>query len=104
MVYESVATLCAIAGKTHDDQGNEIITYNKKDVFCRVRSVYNSEFYNAAQVGLHPSIYLDISTRGDYHGEKVVEFEGAIYDVIRADWGSRNEEITLVLESRTGSV
>ena len=59
--------------------------------------MYNAEFYRAAQVGLHPSITLELANREDYEGETLVEFEGKMYDVIRTDWTAQRDKISLVL-------
>lgn len=102
-MYESVATLKAQASATYDSVGNETLTYNEKTVMVMPRSVYNSEFYNAAQVGLHPSIVLEISNRADYNGEKLVEFEGELYDVIRTDWNAQRDGMALTLQKRVNN-
>jgi hypothetical protein len=62
------------------------------------RSVYNSEFYNAAQAGLHPSITLFLTNKMDYEGETLVEYEGKLYDVIRTDWNAQRDGISLILQ------
>ena len=41
---------------TQDEALNEIETYTERTVFVRPRSVYASEFYQAAAVGLKPSL------------------------------------------------
>lgn len=102
-MYDAVATLKKQTGKTYDEYRNEQITYEDRIVFVYARSVYNSEFYNAAQAGLHPSITLTIANRADYQGERLVEFEGVLYNVIRADWNAQRDSISLVLEERVNN-
>ena len=99
-MYESVATLLGEPIATYDTYGNEVIDYTRREVFVTPRSVYSSEFYQAAQLGLHPSIVLTITTRADYHDEKLVEFEGALFDVVRADWTNAGDSVSLTLEKR----
>ena len=98
-MYDSIATLYKEASRLYDSCANEIIYYTSKDVYVSPRSVYNSEFYNAAQAGLHPSITLDMF-RGDYDGETLVKFEGKTYNVIRADWKAQRDKLSLILEER----
>lgn len=99
-MYDNIATLKKESSRTYDDYANEIITYTDRVVFVMPKAVYNSEFYNAAQVGLHPSITLFIANRADYDGEMLVEYEGKLYDVIRVDWKAQRDGITLILQER----
>ena len=100
-MYDSVAYLWKDDSKTYDTYLNEHIIRTRRKVYVQPRSVYNSEFYNASILGLHPSITLTLTNRADYDGEKVVEFEGKMYDVIRTDWKAQRDAITLVLEEKT---
>lgn len=83
---DAVATLIGDGVKTYDEYLNEHIEPVRYDVFVQVRGVYRSEFYDAAQTGLKPSITFMISNRVDYHGETDIEYEGKTYTVIRTDW------------------
>lgn len=100
-MYDSVAVLYKESARTYDTYLNENITYTTRTVYVQPRSVYNSEFYNAAQAGLHPSITLFITHRDDYEGETLVSFEGVMYEVIRVDWKAQRDGLTLVLQERT---
>ena len=102
-MYDNVATLKSVSRTEYDEEGNELLTYSDRVVYVLPRSVYNSEFYNAAQVGLHPSLVLAMTNRADYQGEKLVEFEGELYDVIRADWTSQRDSIALTIQKRVNN-
>ena len=99
-MYDSVATLKGNPVVAYDAYGNETLTYTETTVFVQPRSVYNAEFYNAAQAGLHPSITFELTNRADYNGEKVIEWEGKLYDIIRADWTAQRDSISLICEER----
>ena len=99
-MYENTATLKKEASRTYDTYANEVITYTSKTVYVYERSVYNGEFYNAGQAGLHPSITLELANRADYDGETIVEYNGKTYNVIRADWKAQRDKISLILEER----
>lgn len=99
-MYDSVAILKKKGPSTFDAYGNQTATITERTVYVQPRGVYNSEFYNAAQLGLQPSITLYMTNRADYHGEKVVEFEGKEYSVIRADWNAQRDGISLICEER----
>lgn len=100
-MYEATAILKKEAGRTLDEYANEVLTYTEREVYVSPRSVYNSEFYNAAQAGLHPSITLQMTNIADYEGEKLVVFNGKEYDVVRVDWNGQRDRVSLILEEKT---
>lgn len=102
-MYDDIATLIKYGASTFDNYGNESIATEKRDVYVLPRGVYQSEFYNAAQNGLKPSITLMLSNRADYDDEKVVEYRGRMYTVIRVDWSAQRDGIALILEERTNN-
>lgn len=99
-MYESTAILKAYGTPTYDEYGNEIQTVTETEVFVLPRGVYNAEFYNAAQAGLHPSITFDMANKEDYDGQKLIEFEGKDYDIIRTDWTAQRDRISLICQER----
>lgn len=99
-MYDSVATLKAYDTPTYDEYGNETITVKETVVFVQPRGVYASEFYNAAQLGLKPSITLYMTNRADYDGQKELTYEGRDYTVIRVDRNAQRDGISLICEER----
>ena len=99
-MYDGVATLKAYGTPTYDDELNENIPLIETEVFVQPRGVYQSEFYNAAQLGLKPSLTLFLSNREDYAGQKLLEYEGTEYNVIRVDWNAQRDGISLICEER----
>lgn len=102
-MYDSVATLKAYDAFTYDEYGNAIENVTETTVFVQPRGVYQSEFYNAAQLGLKPSLALFVANREDYAGQKVLDFEGKTYNVIRIDWDAQRDGISLVCEERVAN-
>ena len=99
-MYDSIAILYEQGNRTYDQYGNETVALTPHEVYVQPRSVYHSEYYQAAQAGLHPSITLEMTNREDYHGEKIVEFEGKTYDIIRTDWNAQRDRISLICQER----
>ena len=99
-MYDGVAILKAYGEPTYDEYGNEIPTVTEREVYVQPRSVYSSEFYNAAQLGLKPSLTLFISNRDDYEDERILVYEGKEYSVIRTDWSAQRDGISLICEER----
>lgn len=102
-MYDNVATLIQYGTRTYDKYGNETLARTERIVYVQPRGVYQSEFYNAAQAGLHPSITLEMTNRADYNGEKRVIFEGVEYDILRVDWTAQRDKIALVCGERVGN-
>lgn len=102
-MYDGTAKLKAYGPPTYDAALNEIPTIIETEVFVQPRGVYSSEFYNAAQAGLKPSITLMLTNREDYDNQKIVEYEGKDYDVIRVDWSAQRDGISLVCEERVNN-
>jgi len=99
-MYDSVATLKGEPTTTFDEYGNESIAYTDRQVYVMPRGVYNAEFYNAAQAGLHPSITFEMTNREDYAGERLIEWESKLYNIIRTDWNAQRDKISLICEER----
>lgn len=85
---------------TQDEALNEIETYTERTVLVRPRSVYASEFYQAAAVGLKPSLTLVLASFADYDGEKLVEYNGKEYTVTRTYQRPDRDSVELTLEER----
>lgn len=66
----------------NDDLGNEIPTESRKIIFCDVKSISRNEFYNAANLGLKPTLVFVINSF-EYDGEELIEFESKKYKVLR---------------------
>lgn len=99
-MYDGIATLVAYETTGFDQFGNKTKTEVTTDVFVQPRGIYASEFYNAAQLGLKPSLSLFMTNRADYNGQKVVRYNGVEYSVIRVDWNAQRDGITLICEER----
>lgn len=72
---------------TTDAVGNKIPEEEKRQVFCRVRSVTRSEFYQAAQTDLQPEIVFVLSTFRDYEGEP---------DILYTDWTGKERRYSVL--------
>lgn len=66
----------------------------RNEVPCSVRSVGYNEFYAAKNAGIEPSVVFVLALAEDYAGEKVVEWNGARYRVIRTWMQGDGIEIT----------
>lgn len=101
-MYDGTAVLINVTGTTFDRYGNAEQTTERRTVYVQPRGIYSSEFYDAAQLGLKPSVTLTLANRADYQGEKMLEYDGRLYNVIRVDWNAQRDAISLICEERAG--
>lgn len=102
-MYDDVATLISYTVPTVDSYGNGVPVATTRDVYVQPRSIYASEFYSAAQAGLHPSLALYMANRMDYEGEKFLEYHEKYFAVVRVDWKAQRDGLTLICEERVNS-
>jgi len=62
---------------------HDAVTETARTVYCTVRSVTRSEFYNALNAGVQPEVVFVLALAEDYQGERVVRWKGQKYRVIR---------------------
>lgn len=114
---DSVCKLIKETKNGRDRYGNPIVERTEREVFCQAYSVNRSEFYSAANAGLNPQLVIRLSDYLEYDGEKLVEFEGERYSVIRTyrDRGSMHQQtlgisamdtnaIELTLQPKVGNI
>ena len=54
----------------------------KTKLLCRKRSITRSEFYQANQAGIRPSLVVDIHSF-EYDNQELAEFEGKRYRILK---------------------
>lgn len=69
--------------ETTDRYGRTVTTEASKELFAAVRSITQSEFYQAQAVGLKPEYKFVIADYLEYNNEKIVEYNGIRYSVKR---------------------
>lgn len=94
-----------------DEYGNPVTSKTEREVMCRMSGISRDEFYAAAVAGMHPEWTVRLSDFRDYQGERLAEYNGQTYEVIRTyrDPGSMHQgsgmapnEIELVLQKKVG--
>ena len=100
MERDHVATLIAV---THEPDAlkQQIPKETRREVFCTVSSVQQSEFFAAGRNGLRPQMRLKVFAE-DYRQEEFVEVDGARYRIYRTYLGD-NEQLELYLEKKAGA-
>ncbi len=97
MMFRDVLTLIAEDPKAHGvtDKPKE----TGRTVYCTVRSVGMNEAYQAMANGLQPQFVFSLSDYADYDGEKICEYNGTRYRILRTY--RRNQGIELTVEEVT---
>ena len=100
MVRADVCYLIAESPKAHGifDAPEE----TKRKVYCTVKSVGQTEVYQANAVGLNPELKLILAHAFEYKGEKLAEFREERYDIIRT-YVNEADGIELTVQKVTGN-
>lgn len=83
---------------TINEYGDTVKTFTERQVFAEVKSIGQSEFYQAEAVGLKPEIKFLIADFADYENEKALKYTpfGGVeetYTVLRTYRNKINLEI-----------
>lgn len=84
--------------KSVDDYGDPVITETARDVFAKLGSIGQKEFYQAHAVGLQPEIKFVLADYLDYDGEEIVLHNDQRYRVLRTYRKGQELEITVYRE------
>ena len=68
---------------------------SRRDVFCGLRSVGHTEFYEAHATEYHPELKFVLADYLDYEGEPFVKYGEDLYRVIRTYRTGHELEITV---------
>lgn len=83
---------------------NDVLTLigegTRRDVFCGLRSIGHTEFYEAYATDLRPELKFVLADYLDYEGEAFVEHNGTIYRVLRTYRTGQELELTVTLASK----
>ena len=85
---------------TTGSYGIEVITEAEKEIYCKVDSISQSEYYAAADTELNPEHRFTIFF-GDYDGEEVCEFRGNRYAIYRTY--REGDNLELYVERKVGA-
>ncbi|KON86607.1 hypothetical protein AF332_07100 [Sporosarcina globispora] len=99
MRFDSIVDLIEV-NYNQDEIGNSIEILKKRSTFAKKQSVKQSEYYQAASLGLKPELVFIIWTQ-EYQGEPKLEFAGKIYAINRT-YERPDEKIELHCEARIG--
>ena len=81
-----------------DEYGDLVITETTREVFAKLGSIGQKEFYQAQAVGLQPELKFVLADYLDYDGEALVEHNGQRYRVLRTYRNGQELELTVYRE------
>lgn len=81
-----------------DEYGDPVIQETRREVFGRLQSVGQAEFYQAHATGLKPELKFVLADHWDYEGEALVEHGGQRYRVLRTYRSGQELELTVYRE------
>ena len=75
--------LLTLVARTLDADGYTVTEETRREVFCRLASIGQTEFYQAQATDLRPELKFVLADYLDYNGEYLCIFDGVWYRVIR---------------------
>lgn len=78
-----------------NDYGIPTRTTKDRTVFAQLKSIGQSEFYQAAADGLKPELKFILADYYDYQNEKEVVYNSKVYSVLRTYRDQNKIEITV---------
>lgn len=82
---------------------NEVITLignaGERDVFCRLASIGQREYYEAQAVDVYPECKFILADYLEYENEQLLEYDGQRYRVLRTYRNGQELEITVARAS-----
>ena len=79
------------------EPGTDSIT--KRDVFCKVASIGQAEFYQSYAVDVHPEAKFILADYLDYNGETLADYNGKRYTILRTYRTGQELELTVAQAS-----
>ena len=78
--------------------GDPVTTESRREVFAKLGSIGQKEFYQAHAVGLQPELKFVLADYLDYDGETLIEYNGQRYRVLRTYRAGLELELTVYRE------
>lgn len=90
---------------TLNNKYRPIVSYDESMIYCNVKSIGQTEFYQSATVGLKPEIKLETKLL-DLSGISHIKYNNKIYKILRTYQKADTVELTLtstIIDNSTGS-
>lgn len=87
--------ILTLVARTLASDGYTVAEETRREVFCRLASIGQSEFYQAQATDLRPELKFIIADYYDYAGEYLCIYEGTWYRIIRTYRNGQELEITV---------
>lgn len=94
--------VCTLIGVTYEQNAlkQHVPKESKREVFCNVEGLRQSEFFAAGRNGLRAQFMLTVFP-DDYAGEGTVEVDGVRYGIYRT-YPAKHDKLELYLEKKGG--
>lgn len=101
-MIDTALTLLASAQRTQDADGIwRTRAETRREILARLDSVDRGEFFAAGQNGLRPDHRFTVFA-GEYRGETLCEYEGALYAIYRSYQIPGTDDLELYVKREVG--
>ena len=80
---------------------SDVSKWRSHEVYCDVRSITRTEWFEAGRNGIEHPEFIFIINRNEYDDEKIVQFNGQLYGIYRT-YEAKNENLELYVEAKGG--
>lgn len=80
---------------------SERLPWIATEVFCDVKSITQTEWFEAGRNGIQHPEFVFIINRNEYSGQRVVLYNGQLYGIYRT-YAGKNENLELYVEAKGG--
>lgn len=87
--------LLTLVARTLAADGYTVTEETRREVFCRLASIGQTEFYQAQATDLRPELKFVLADYLDYNGEYLCIFDGVWYRVLRTYRAGQELEIVV---------
>lgn len=91
-----MSEVLTLVKRTYDDDGCSLLESTRREVFFRLASVGQTEFYQAQATDLRPELKFVLEDYLDYEGEFLCIYNGVWYRVIRTY--RKGQELEIVVQ------
>lgn len=95
-LWDDVCNLCLPIKEVDEDQQHKIVGWKKREVFCRVGSLYGKEYFQGYQIGIQGAWKIVINFEDWIEDQELmIEYRGKMYSVYRSFINGDNIELSV---------
>lgn len=96
-MFNEIITLVSAGTTTTNIYGDVITTEATADIFAELKSIGQTEFWQAQAAGFKPELKFVIQDYRDYDNQKIIEYDDVRYTVLRT-YKTQSDQLEIVVK------